>query len=126
MKRAYSILLVFIFMFAGCSKQDDVQSVDDIAIFYGASSYAMFEAEQIVMDDLYEKFNSLTFEETIDDIDLMSTFMVSFTVNGQSIKKFSVDKNGIFWLDGETQCYKVTSGSFDYNYLKKIYNESKQ
>lgn len=128
MKRVFAILIAAVFLLAGCAKQNntDIKSVDDIAIYYGVSSYAMFGSEQTVIDDLYEKLNSLTFEETSDEIDLMSTFMVNFYAKGQGIKKFSVDKNGIFWLDGETQCYKIKSGSFDYEYLKKIYDASKQ
>jgi hypothetical protein len=86
----------------------------------------MVGAEQTVIDDLFERLNSLTFEETSEEIDLMSTIMVNFSTKGKSIKRFGVDKNGIFWLDGETQCYKIKPGSFDYEYLKEIYDNSKQ
>ena len=128
MKRVYIFLLVAIFLFAGCAKQTDIdiKNVDDISIFYVVSSYAMFGAEQTIIDDLYEKFNSLTFEKTSEEIDLMSAFTVCFYSKGESIKRFFVDKNGIFWLDGGTQGYKIKSGAFDYGYLKEIYTESRQ
>ena len=128
MKRVYMFLLVVIFLFAGCSEQSTIntKSVDDISIFYGVSSYAMFGAEQTKIDDLYEKFNSLTFEKTSEEIDLMSAFRVCFYAEDHRIKSFNVDSNGIFWLDGGTQCYKIKSGTFDYGYLKGIYTESRQ
>jgi hypothetical protein len=134
MNRIFVVLLAFIFLLPGCAKQNNSNvstqnnantlTVDDITIFYGVSSYAMFGAEQTVIDDLFERLNSLTFEKTSDEIDLMSTFMVNFSAEGKDVKRFSVDKNGIFWLDGGTQCYKISSGSFDYEYLKKIYENS--
>ena len=128
MNRVFVALLVFIFLLPGCAKQNNtnILTPDDIVIGYSVSSYAMFGAEQTVIDDLFERLNSLTFEKTSDEIDLMSTIMVNFSAKEKSIKRFGVDKNGIFWLDGDTQCYKISSGSFDYEYLKKIYDNSKQ
>jgi hypothetical protein len=128
MKRIFAVLLAFIFLLPGCAKKNNtnIPTPDDIVIGYGISSYAMFGAEQTVIDDLFERLNSLTFEKTSDEIDLMSTIMVNFSAKGKSIKRFGVDKNCIFWLDGETQCYKIKSGSFDYEYLKKIYVDSQQ
>jgi hypothetical protein len=127
MKRIFAALMTFIFLFSGCAKKNNtnVSTPDDIVIGYGISSHAMFGAEQTVIDDLFERLNSLTFEKTSDEIDLMSTIMINFSRKGKSVKRFSVDKNGIFWLDGETQCYKISSGSFDYEYIKKIYDDSR-
>jgi hypothetical protein len=126
MKRIFAVLLAFIFLLPGCARKNNSNIItpDNIVIGYGVSSYAMFGAEQTVIDDLFERLNSLTFEKTSDEIDLMSTIMINFSRKGKSIKRFSVDKNGIFWLDGETQCYKISSGSFDYEYIKKIYEDS--
>ncbi len=127
MKRVYIFLLV-IFLFAGCAKQNNIntKSVDNISIFYGVSSYAMFGAEQPIIDDLYEEFNSLTFEKTSEELNFMSAFMVCFYAEDQRIKSFHVDKNGVFQLDGDTQCYKVASGEFDYARLKEIFTASRQ
>ena len=50
---------------------------------------------------------------------------MNISSNWSGVKKFWIDKNGVFWLDGETQCYKISSGSFDYQYLKAIYEDSK-
>jgi hypothetical protein len=128
MKRVYIILLAVVFLLAGCAKQTDtaIKKVDDISIFYGVSSYAMFGAEQAVIDDLYERFNSLTFEKTSEEMNFMSAFRVSFYAEGENVKSFNVDKNGVFRLDGDTQCYKIASGEFDYAHLKKVYTESRK
>jgi hypothetical protein len=126
MKRIFAVLMIFIFLLPGCAKKNNTNIIapDNIVIGYGVSSYAMFGAEQTVIDDLFERLNSLTFEKTSDEIDQMSTLMINFSRKGKSVKRFRVDKNGIFWLDGETQCYKISSGSFDYEYIKKIYEDS--
>lgn len=128
MKRVYIFLLVIILLLAGCSKQNNIngKSVDNISVFYGLSSYAMFGAEQTIIDDLYERFSSLAFEKTSQEIDVMTAFTVCFYEDDHRIKSFHVDSNGIFWLDGGTQCYKIKSGEFDYGYLKEIYTASRQ
>lgn len=128
MNKVFTVLIGFIILLAGCAKQNNTKlsTPDNVVIGYSVSSYIMVGTEQTVIDDLFERLNSLTFEETSDEIDLMSTIMVNFSAEGKSIKRFGVDKNGIFWLDGETQCYKIKSGSFDYEYLKEIYDNSKQ
>lgn len=127
MKRVFFIMLVAALLQTGCTKPESSSMIkaDDISIFYGVSSYAMFGADQLVIDDLLNRFNSLSFEKTTDEIDLLSAFHVNFSYNGNGVKRFWVDKNGIFGLDGETQCYKISSGSFDYQYLKAIYEDSK-
>ncbi len=124
-------VLFFVFLFTlltGCGRQNagEITSKNEIAIYYGVSSYAMFDAEQSVIDDLLSQFNSLTFEKTDEEIDLMSAFTVSISNSEGDIKRFWVDKNGIFWLNGETQSYKISSGSFDYEHLKSIYEDSKK
>lgn len=120
-------MLAFALLMAGCAKPESNTRIkaDNITIFYGVSSYALFGAEQPVIDGLLEQFSSLGFEKTTEEMDLMSAFHVNLSYNGKGVKSFWVDKNGVFWLDGETQCYKASSGSFDYEYLKAIYNDSK-
>jgi hypothetical protein len=120
-------MLAIAILLAGCAKPEssNIIKADNITIVYGVSSYAMFGAEQSVIDDLLVRFTSLSFEKTTEELDLMSALHVNFSYNGKGVKSFWVDKNGVFWLDGETQCYKVSSGSFDYQYLKTVYDESK-
>lgn len=60
-----------------------------------------------------------------EELDFTSAFNLNFSSNGKSVKSFLVDKNGVFWLDGKTQCYKVSSGIFDYQHLKAIFEDSR-
>jgi AAA+ ATPase superfamily predicted ATPase len=127
LKRVFFILLTIVLLLTGCTKPESNKSIkaDNITIFYGFSSYAKFGADQAVINDLLNQFNSLKFEKITCEMDRSSAFTVYFSFNGNAVKHFWVDKNGMFWLNGETQCYKVSSGSFDYQHLKAIYEGSK-
>ena len=120
-------MLALVLLLTGCAKPESIKKIkaDNITIFYGFSSYAMFGADQWVIDDLLNQFNSLSFEKSTEEMDSASAFTVNFSYNGNDVNHFWVDKNGVFWLNGETQCYKVSSGSFDYHHLKVIYEGSK-
>lgn len=122
------MLLASIILFTGCTKPAGSMDIkaDDVSIFYGVSSYAMFSKDQAVIDDLLERLSSLSFEKTSEEMDLISAFSVHFAYEGKSVKSFTVDKNGIFWLDGETQALKPADCSFDYNHLREIYESSKK
>lgn len=127
MKRVFFIMMAVTLLLTGCVKpiSNNMLKADNVLIGYGFSSYAMFGADQVVIDDLLNQFTSLSFERTTDEMDLASAFSVNFSYNLNGVKRFRVDKHGVFWLDGETQCYKVSSGSFDYQHLKAIYQDSK-
>jgi hypothetical protein len=114
-------------LLSGCAKleSNNMIKADNITIFYGVSSYAMFGVDQGVIDDLLNQLNSLSFEKTTEELDLFSAFYVIFSYDGSDVKKIWVDKNGVFWLDGKTQGYKVSSGTFDYQHLKAIYQDSR-
>lgn len=128
LKRMFIILLASAILLVGCTKAaaDKVIKADDVSIFYGVSSYAMFSSDQGVINDLLGCFSSLTFEETDEEPDLLSAFSVNFSYEGKSVKRFMVDKNGVFWLDGGTQAFRVSDGTFDYDRLKEIYENSKR
>lgn len=127
MKRIFIIIVAVVLLLAGCAKQESnhVIKPDNITIGYAVSSYLMFGADQGVIDDLLNRFNSLSFEKTTEELDLMSAFHVNFSYNGKGVKSFWVDKNGVFWLDGKTQSYKISSGTFDYQHLKTIFEDSR-
>lgn len=127
-KRTLILLLASAILFAGCAKSVGSMDIkaDDVSIFYGVSSYALFSKDQGVIDDLLGRFSSLTFEKTNKQMDLISAFSVNFSYKGKNVKRFTVDKNGVFWLDGETQTFKVSKGSFDYGHLKEVYENSKK
>ena len=77
MKRVFFIMLVVALLLAGCVKleSNNMVKADNIMIFYGFSSYAMFGADQVVIDDLLNQFNSLNFKKTTDEMDLGSAFI---------------------------------------------------
>lgn len=127
LKRVFFIMMAVTLLLTGCSKPEGNNKIkaDNITIFYSISSHAMFGANQAIIDDLLNQFNSLSFEKTTDEMDAGSSFIVYFSYNGNAVKHFWVDKNGVFWLDGKTQSFKVSSGSFDYQHLKAIYEGSK-
>jgi hypothetical protein len=125
----FMLLIILVFFTLGCRQQVtklNINNADDITIFYGVSSYAMFGAEQSVIDDLVKKFDKLTFTKTDDKIHFVATLMISFIADGKIIKKIDVDKNGTFMLNGEKPYYKESKGSFDYEYVKNIYLNSQK
>jgi len=126
LKRVFIVVLIVALLLIGCGRQNSEANIqaNEITIFYGFSSYDMFGVDQKVIDNLLSQFNSLSFEKTKDELDLFSAFHVDFSYSGNNVKSFWVDKIGVFRLDGKTQCYKVSSGSFDYEYLKMIYKDS--
>ena len=119
--------MVIAILLTGCASpaENNRLKADNISIGYGFSSYAMFGADQEIIDDLLDRFSSLSFEKTTDELNLESAFNVSFYYHSKGIRNFWVDKNGVFWLNGETQCYKISAGSFDYDHLKAVYEGSK-
>lgn len=127
MKRVFLIILAVALLLTGCVKSERISKLkaDNITVFFGVSSYAMFGADQVVIDDLLYQFNSLNFEKTTNQMDLLSSFNVNFSYRGNSVKNFWIDRNGVFWLDGETQSYKGSSGSCMYQYIKAIYEDSR-
>lgn len=119
-------MLAVVLLLTGCSNPESNKRIKayNITIFYGFSSNAKFGADQAAIDEVLNQFNSLSFEKTTEEMDRASAFTVNFSYKGNDVNHFWVDKNGVFWINGETQCYKVSSGSFDYQHLKVIYGGS--
>lgn len=128
MKRVFFAMLAVALLLAACSKPqaEAGTKADNITISYGFSSYAMFGADQAVINNLLNQFVTLSFEKTTEEMDLKSAFYVTFSYKGKSVNTFWVDKHGVFWLDGKTQSYRASSGTFDYEYLKIVYEDSKK
>lgn len=89
----FFILLAAALLLIGCVKPEsnNMTKADDITIFYGFSSYAMFGADQVIIDDLLNQFNSLSFEKTTEEIDIGSAFHVHFDFNLRGVKNYRVD-----------------------------------
>ena len=120
-------MLILFLLLTGCTTPNchNRLKADNVTIGYGFSSYAMFGADQRIVDNLLSHFNSLSFERTARQMDPSTAFHVYFSYKGKGVKSFWVDKNGVFWLDGKTECFKVSSGDLNYQYLKAVYEDSK-
>ncbi|MBC2722859.1 hypothetical protein [Desulfosporosinus sp.] len=126
MKRVFLIILILFLLLTTCTKPDsnNLLKADNVTIGYGFSSYAMFGADQEVVDNLLSHFNSLSFKRTAKQMDPATAFHVNFSYKGKGVKSFWVDKNGVFWLDGKTECFTVSSGDLNYQYIKTVYEDS--
>jgi hypothetical protein len=100
------------------------ENVDDVSITFGLSSYAMFGAEEDTIQDLLTSFSNLILEPTDDEMDTTTMLSIHFSHNEKSVVSVNVDEHGVFWLDGDTKSYKVSSGSFDYEFIKNVYIDS--
>lgn len=125
MKRIFAFFLAGILLLAsGCLKKPDTLNkicADDISIYYSVSSHALFGADQDVIDTLTNMFDELSFVETSDEIDVLTMFSIFFSSNGKTIKNIYVDKNGVFMFGDEGTHYRVDSGSWNYDYIMKVY-----
>lgn len=113
----------------GCALRSDTAGTieaDRVSVYYGYSSYAMFEEDEAVVAKLADIFSGLRFEETDREMDVATQLNVIFENDGNVTGRFSMDKNGVFWLNGETTCYQVKRGSFDYDEVYGIYENSRQ
>ena len=127
-----SVLLVVILLlnaFTGCRKQDspiNMTNADSFSIYYGVSSYALFGSDKDTLKALSDSFDDLSFEATNKQMDIFSMLSIRFFTDEKQISEVNVDKNGVFWLNGNTECLKIASGSFNYNDIKDIYEKSKE
>lgn len=127
-KGLISILLAVILSlaFVGCQFQerDSAFEVDDVAIYFGVSSYAMFGADEETLRYLADTYRSLEVEPVSGEMDLTSMLTVNLFYQKQQVGSFSVDQNGNIWKDGGTQCCRAPSGC-DYGKIKQIYLNSR-
>ncbi len=124
MKRScLTILSAILLCLSSCSK-NSTNSDKEIAVYYGVSSYAMFEAEQQDIDFILNQYRSLTFTQTNQSFSLFTAFYVVIYQEEEILARFFVDENNIFWINDSY--YQVQTGSFDYQFLKKLYENSYQ
>jgi hypothetical protein len=116
-------LTALLFSFSSCSQKYTVRDADDVTIFYGVSSYAMFGTDKETLKLLTNAFDGLTFEKTDQKTDVGTMLTVNFYKDKKTVAVFMVDSGGIFLIDDEY--YKVSSGKFDYNTVYNIYLNSR-
>jgi len=131
MKKIVSILMLSAFVAAGLSgcytgpATPDTIQADRVNIVYGVSSYAMLEEDVAVVAKVADAFSGLKFEKTGREIDISTAINVVFENGGETTARFIVDKNGVFLLDDDTTYYQLKSGSFDYDEVYGIYENSR-
>ena len=126
-KRLVSLFLtvILITFAAGCQFQREASDlkVDDVAIYFGVNSYAMFGADEETLQYLADTYQNLEVEPVSGEMDLTSMLTVNLFHQNQQVGSFSVDRNGNIWKDGDTQCYRAPGGC-DYGKIKQIYLNS--
>lgn len=124
MRRSCLIILSAILLCLSSCSKNSTNSDKEIAVYYGVSSYAMFEAEQQDIDFILNQYRSLTFTQTNQSFSLFTAFYVVIYQEEEILARFFVDENNIFWINDSY--YQVQTGSFDYQFLKKLYENSYQ
>ena len=80
----------------GCQFQEEAPGleVDDVAIYFGVSSYAMFGADEETLRYLADTYRNLEVEPVSGEMDLTSMLTVNLFHQSQQVGSFSVDQNG--------------------------------
>jgi len=128
MKRWFPLFLLIIIL-TGCTRSAPsihTEEADRVSIFYGLSSYALWSSDEEVVKTLSGSFNSLSFETTNRTMDLATMLSVYFFKGDTQLSEIHVDEPGTFWLNGDTICFRLSSGVFNYEKVKDLYDESKQ
>jgi hypothetical protein len=97
---------------------------DEVSIFFSVMSYALFETDDEIVSELVNIYNSLDLEPVDAEMDIFSMLGVNFSNDGNHVAHLYVDKNGIFWLNGEIETYRSVN-DFPYDRIKEIYESGK-
>ncbi|MBV1757298.1 MAG: M56 family metallopeptidase [Dethiosulfatibacter sp.] len=98
---------------------------DEISIFFSFMSYALFETDEEIVAELVGIYNDLDLEPVEVEIDIASMLLINYQMDGHSVASLSVDKNGVFWLNGEIQTFRSIDEAFPYDRIKEIYESGK-
>lgn len=98
---------------------------DEVSVFFSVMSYALFETDDEIVAELVRIYNKLDLEPIEAEIDIASMLSINYQMGGNSVARLSVDKNGIFWLNGEIQTYRSIDEAFPYDRIKEIYENGK-
>lgn len=125
MKKYFLVLLsILVIVLSGCDKTDprvEAKGADEVAIFCGVRSYAMFSEKEKTVKAVAECFKGLTFQKSDQEIDILTMMTVCFSKEDKTLTQISVDSNGVFWLGEDAQSYVTESGTFDYEALNQLY-----
>jgi len=127
-----SAFVVFIFLVAAlvslgaCAMQENPEPLDadQVNIFYGVSSWAMFGADEAIVAQLVEMYNNLELQKTEDELDFLTAFAITFYKDDETVGGLVVDENGLCRLAGADTVYKILFDSLDYGAVRAIYENS--
>ncbi|HBH12985.1 MAG: Uncharacterized protein XD91_0583 [Clostridiales bacterium 38_11] len=98
---------------------------DEVVVFFSVMSYALIETDDEIVAELVSIYNNLDLEPVDAEIDITSMLGVNFHKEGNSVARFSVDKNGTFWLNGDIETFQSIDEAFPYDRIKEIYENGK-
>ncbi|MBN2284979.1 MAG: hypothetical protein JXQ26_02205 [Tissierellales bacterium] len=95
---------------------------DEVSVFFSLMSYALFETDDVIVEELANIYKELDLEPVDAEMDIKSMLFIVFYNDGNPVAKLSVDEKGIFWLNGETDTYRSINNDFPYERVKEIYS----
>lgn len=98
---------------------------DEVVVFFSVMSYALIETDDEIVAELVSIYNNLDLEPVDAEIDITSMLGVNFHKEGNPVARFSVDKNGTFWLNGDIETFQSIDEAFPYDRIKEIYENGK-
>ena len=109
----------------GCTSKGVFSSGTIVAkealIFYGYNDYAVRVTDSQILRQLEKAFGNLEFKKIDPDFSSENALMVIFFNQGEEVAKFEVDNSNIFRLNGESDTFRVSKETFDYNQLYETY-----
>lgn len=123
------LVLLAALLLGSCEGRVDIEvepiEADQVMIFYGLSSWAMFGAPEEAVQRLTGMYNNLELRQTEEQLDYQTAFGISFSRDGQTVAGWSVDEQGRCRLKSDDAVYQIASADFDYQAIKDIYENSK-
>ncbi|MDO4540718.1 MAG: hypothetical protein Q4B48_06445 [Syntrophomonadaceae bacterium] len=113
---------------AGCEAPPPPESpeitADSVAVYYGFHSYALFSSQEDTVRQLVDIYNGLSFEPAAEDMDMDMGSMLSivYSRDDRRVAELAADANGVFRLSGDMEDLTETTGTFDYELVKAIYD----
>ncbi|NLF80806.1 MAG: hypothetical protein GX572_06410 [Clostridia bacterium] len=126
---AVILMLAAALLLGSCEGRVDPEvepiKADQVLVFYGYSSWAMFGAPEEAVQKLIGMYNNLELRQTGEQLDYATAFDISFSGAGRTVASWSVDEQGRCRIKDDGAVYQIVSADFDYEAIKEIYEHSK-
>lgn len=100
----------------------NIEEADYVMVGFMSDSNDLFTDDHETVMNLAEQFSSLILEETEKTFNIHTALIFDFYCNDRNVASILVDKNCVFMINGKY--YTISSGSFDYEAVKCIYEEA--